>query len=63
MKLNVAILEKERKRRKLAKYTFAKLLGMKPQNYDYILETKQTKLSTIQRIADILLYKPKDLLQ
>jgi hypothetical protein len=62
MELNVKKIEKEMERLGMDRRAFALALGMHVQGLDYILRRKQTRLSTIQHIADYLGLDGKDLL-
>ena len=62
MEINIRKFERERESLGLTKQELAKALGIHYQNIDYILKTKQTKLKTIQKIADFFGIDPKDLL-
>jgi hypothetical protein len=62
MEINIKKMERERGLLGLSKYAFSKKIGIHHQNYDYILKAKQTKLPTIQKIADFLGIDGKDLL-
>jgi len=63
MEINIAKLERERERIGLSKMEICRSLGIHYQNWDYIIKTRKTKLSTIQKIADFFLIDPKDLLK
>lgn len=62
MELNTRKLEREMARLSLSKKELCRKLGMHYQGWDYIMRTRQTKLKTIQRIADFFEMDPKDLL-
>lgn len=62
MEINIKKFEREREQLGLTKQELAKALGIHYQNIDYIMKTKQTKLKTIQKIADFFGIDPKDLL-
>jgi len=62
MEINIKKLEREREQVGLSKKQLAMALGIHYQNIDYILKTRQTKLKTIQKIADFFGIDAKDLL-
>lgn len=62
MEINVRKIIMEMERKEMDRKAFAAALGMHVQGLDYILKRKQTKLSTIQHIADYLGLDGKDLL-
>ena len=62
MEINIKKIEREMERLNLTRYGLALKLGMKPYNLQYIFEKKQTKLPTIQKIADYLMVDARDLL-
>jgi len=62
MELNVKKIEREMERLALSKKDICRKLGMHYQGWDYIIKTRQTKLKTIQRIADFFGIEGKDLL-
>lgn len=62
IKLNMSLLESERKRLEMTKEYFAKHIGIKPTAYCYLLKEKSTSLNTIAKIAFKLKRYPKDLL-
>lgn len=62
MEINIAKLDRERKRLGMTRHELARAMGMHYQGLNYIYEKKQTKLSTIQRIADFFKIDAKDLL-
>jgi DNA-binding Xre family transcriptional regulator len=62
MEINVKKLEREIARLGLSKKELCRKLGMHYQGWDYIMRTRQTKLKTIQRIADFFEMEAKDIL-
>jgi hydrogenase-4 membrane subunit HyfE len=66
MEINVKKLEREieivRSQTGMGKQALAKAMGLHYQGLDYILRTRQTRLSTIQKIADYFEMDAKDLL-
>jgi len=62
MQINIDKIERERLRLGLDRIQLARAMGMHYQGLDYIYKTKQTKLPTIQRMADFFGLDPKDLL-
>jgi len=62
MEINIKKLEREMAGTGLAKCALAKAMGLHYQGLDYILRTRQTRLRTIQKIADYFGIDPKDLL-
>ncbi|MFH1627857.1 MAG: helix-turn-helix domain-containing protein [Pseudomonadota bacterium] len=62
MEINVKKIEREMARTGLAKCALAKAMGLHYQGLDYILRTRQTRLPTIQKIADYFEMDAKDLL-
>jgi DNA-binding Xre family transcriptional regulator len=62
MQINVKKLQREMARTGLKKCALAKSIGLHYQGLDYILKTKQTRLTTIQKIADYFDMDAKDLL-
>lgn len=62
MEINTKKIEKEIERLGMTRKEFAAALGMHLQGLEYILRRKQTRLTTIQHIADYLGLDGKDLL-
>jgi len=62
MEINIAKLERERERLGKSKMEICRDLGIAYQNWDYIIRSRQTKLKTIQKIADYFGIDGKDLL-
>jgi DNA-binding XRE family transcriptional regulator len=60
--IDINRIEKERKRRKLSKYKMSELLGMSRQAYYDICVNKSTKINTLDKIANVLGLKSKDLI-
>ena len=63
MEINTSKIIKERDRLGMTNYGLAKAIGIMPFNLQYILNTKSTKLSTIQKIADFFDISARDLLK
>ena len=61
--INIKLIEDVRKQRKLSKYEMSGLLGMSRQAYYDILRNKSTKISSLDKIADILGVEAKDLIK
>jgi transcriptional regulator with XRE-family HTH domain len=60
--INTNLIETRREKLKITKYRMADLLGMSRQSYYSILTNKSTTLNTLEKIANILGLKPKDLI-
>ena len=61
--INTDLIEKRRKQLKISKYRMADKLQMSRQTYYGILLNKSTTLNTLEKIADVLGLKSKDLLK
>lgn len=60
--INIALIEKRRKQLKITKYKMSKKLDGSTQIYYDISRRKSTTLKTLDKIADILGLKAKDLI-
>lgn len=60
--INIDFLEQRRKKLKISKYKMSKGLGGSTQVYYDILKRKSTTLNTLDKIANILGIKSKDLI-
>lgn len=61
MKLNIKKIERERKKRNLTMRAFSKRIQITPAAYSFLIRSGSTKITTINRIADVLDLNPKDL--
>jgi len=62
MKINTEKIKKELARRGWSKNHFALKCDMTRQAFEYILKARTTTFSTLDKIAKVLEFEPKDLL-
>ena len=60
--INTELIEKRREKLHITKYRMADKLKMSRQTYYTIINNKSTTLNTLDKIADILDLKAKDLI-
>ena len=60
--IDTTLIETRRKKLKISKYKMADKLNMSRQTYYSILKNKSTTLNTLEKIADVIGLKSKDLI-